>query len=90
MKNFVAKLKGLNYKQLVVDHGEKGLLGFVGFLVLIFLVGTSWSRYDKLPEEFTKKVKQGEDNIQASFDNGVLHLTLPKRDEVKPRKIKVH
>ncbi len=66
MKNLIAKLKELNYKQLAVDHGEKGVLGLVGLFVLISLAGTSWSRYDKMPEEFQKKVKEGEDNIKSS------------------------
>ncbi len=66
MKNLIAKLKELNYKQLAIDHGEKGLLGLVGLFVLISLAGTSWSRYDKMPEEFLKKIKEGEDNIKAS------------------------
>jgi HSP20 family protein len=30
-----------------------------------------------------------DDNVSATCDNGVLHLTLPKRPEVKPRRIKV-
>jgi len=29
------------------------------------------------------------DKVDASFKNGVLHLTLPKAEEVKPRTIKV-
>lgn len=66
MKNFAAKLKGLNYKQALIDHGEKVVLGVIGLIVLICLAGTSWSRYDKQPEEFTKKVEQGEAAIRAS------------------------
>ena len=69
MKNLAAKLKGLNYKQAVIDHGEKLVLGVIGLFVLICLAGTSWSRYDKQPEEFTKKVEQGEAAIRASAWN---------------------
>ena len=69
MKNLAAKLKGLNYKQAVIDHGEKLVLGVIGLFVLICLAGTSWSRYDKHPEEFTKKVEQGEAAIRASAWN---------------------
>lgn len=29
------------------------------------------------------------DSIRAEFDNGVLHLTLPKPEEAKPRRIQV-
>lgn len=66
MKNLAAKLKGLINKQALIDHGEKVILGVIGLFVLICLVGTSWSRYDKQPEEFTKKVEQGEAAIRAS------------------------
>ena len=66
MKNLAAKLKGLNYKQAFIDHGEKVVLSVIGLFVLICLAGTSWSRYDKQPEEFTKKVEQGEAAIKAS------------------------
>ena len=66
MKNFAAKLKGLNYKQLVIDHGEKGVFGIFALIVLVFLAGTSWSRYEKAPEEFLEKVTKGESAIKAS------------------------
>jgi hypothetical protein len=75
MKNFAAKLKGLNYKQLVIEHGEKFVLGTIGLLVLICLAGTSWSRYDKEPEEFLKKAEQGETNLRNS------NWTAEKRKE---------
>lgn len=35
-------------------------------------------------------VPVNQDEIQARVEHGVLDLTLPKADEVKPRKIKVH
>ncbi len=66
MKNLAAKLKGLNYKQLVIDHGEKGVFGLFALIVLVFLAGTSWSRYEKRPEEFVDKVAKGEAAIKAS------------------------
>jgi hypothetical protein len=75
MKNFGAKLKGLNYKQLVIEHGEKFVLGAIGLFVLICLAGTSWSRYDKEPEEFIKKTEQGEANLRNS------NWTAEKRKE---------
>jgi HSP20 family protein len=30
------------------------------------------------------------DKIEAKYDNGVLELTLPKSDEVKPKRIQIH
>lgn len=35
-------------------------------------------------------VPVNEEKIQAHVENGVLELTLPKADAVKPRKIKIH
>lgn len=78
MKNLLAKLKGTNYKQAVIDHGEKLFLGVIGLFVLICLAGTSWSRYDKLPKEFQDKVEAGERNIQASA------FTVEEQNKYKP------
>lgn len=30
------------------------------------------------------------DKVQANYKNGVLHLTLPKREEEKPKRIQIH
>ena len=46
-------------------------------------------RYTRSFRSFTLPTPVEEDKVQASVENGVLHLTLPKRAEVKPRKIKV-
>ena len=81
MKNFLAKLKGMNYKQAAIDHGEKVFLGGVGLFVLVCLGGTSWSRYDKLPKEFLDKVEVGERNIQNSA------FSLEEQSKYKPLNI---
>lgn len=78
MKNVLAKLKGTNYKQAIIDHGEKLFLGVIGLFVLICLAGTSWSRYDKQPKEFQDKVDAGERNIQASA------FTVEEQNKYKP------
>lgn len=78
MKNLLAKLKGTNYKQAAIDHGEKLFLGVIGLFVLICLGGTSWSRYDKQPKEFQDKVEAGERNIQASA------FTVEDQNKYKP------
>lgn len=44
---------------------------------------TSYARSFELPVEVT------EDNAEASFENGVLHLTLPKRAHVAGRRLTV-
>lgn len=81
MKNLLEKLKGMNYKQAAIDHGEKLFLGVIGLFVLICLGGTSWSRYDKQPKEFQDKVEAGERNIQASA------FTVEEQNKYKPLEI---
>lgn len=81
MKNLLAKLKSTNYKQAIIDHGEKVFLGVIALFVLICLAGTSWSRYDKEPKEFQDKVEAGERNIQASA------FTVEEQSKYKPMDI---
>jgi len=45
-----------------------------------------WARYFR---SFTLPTPVSEENVKATFENGVLHLVLPKRPEVKPRRIAV-
>lgn len=66
MKDLLAKLKNLDYKQVAIDHGEKAGVAIIGLFVLIALAGTSWSRYERTPQEFLDKVAQGEANLAAS------------------------
>lgn len=46
-------------------------------------------RYHHLVRRFTLPSAYNADEVDASIKNGVLTLTLPKREEVKPRKIEV-
>ncbi len=81
MKNFLAKIKGTNYKQAAIDHGEKLLLSVIGLFVLTQLGFTDWRRYDKQPKEFQDKVEAGERNIQNST------FTLEEQNKYKPAEI---
>jgi HSP20 family protein len=47
-------------------------------------------RVGKFQRAFTLPVQIDPDKVQANFDHGVLDLTLPKADQVKPRTIKVN
>ncbi len=44
----------------------------------------------RFQRRFTLGVPIDPDRVQASFANGVLNLRLPKREEIKPRKITVN
>lgn len=46
-------------------------------------------RFTKVSRSFRLPTAIDESKVQARLDHGVLHLTLPKREEVKPRRIQV-
>ena len=46
-------------------------------------------RYTRFLRSFTLPPTVNESTVKASLDSGVLHITLDKREETKPRKIKV-
>jgi HSP20 family protein len=46
-------------------------------------------RYGSFTRTLTLPVEVKSEKAEASFDNGVLNLTLPKAEEVKPKQIKV-
>ena len=45
-----------------------------------------WSRFER---SFTLPTVVKEDSVRAGLDNGILTVTLDKREEVKPRKIQI-
>ncbi len=46
-------------------------------------------QFTRVARSFRLPVAVDEGNVQCSLDEGVLTVTLPKREEVKPRKIEV-
>lgn len=56
----------MNPKQLAVDHGEKMAFGLIVVLVLLALVGTNWSPYEKQPADITSKVADAEAKIAVT------------------------
>ncbi|MCC7145847.1 MAG: Hsp20/alpha crystallin family protein [Phycisphaeraceae bacterium] len=46
-------------------------------------------RFTRVARSFTLPNTVDETKVTATLENGVLHLTLNKREEVKPRKIEV-
>jgi len=47
-------------------------------------------RYGIFSRSITLPTSVDADNVQASYEDGVLILNIPKAEEVKPRKIEVH
>lgn len=66
MKNLLANLKGDKLKQLAINHGEKLVVGIIGLVVLAILATTSWSGYQRKPEEIVTKVDQSRQQIDSS------------------------
>ncbi len=60
------KLKGLNWKAVLIDHCEKIVLGGVGLFVLIAMGGTQWSTYKTEPGTFAEKTKKGENTFKSA------------------------
>ena len=46
-------------------------------------------RYTRVDRSFNLPVPVDSDNVDASLDEGVLHLELPQTEESKPRRIEV-
>lgn len=46
-------------------------------------------RYGSFTRSFTLPPTVDTDNITAEFDNGILRLTIAKREEAKPRRIEI-
>src|SRR5580765_3486387 len=61
MKNFLAKIKTMNYKEFAFEHGEKIGLGVVGVVALACLGMTSWSSdLTVTPEDMEKQASKVE------------------------------
>jgi hypothetical protein len=59
------KLKGFNFKSLILKHGEKLILVVVGGLVLFALAATKWMPYDGHPLEITNAVQEAQDVLDS-------------------------
>ena len=46
-------------------------------------------RYTKVSRNFSLPVEVDEAKVEANLEDGVLHVTLHKREEIKPHKIEV-
>ena len=55
--------------------------------------GTAWRlterRYGRFERSFVLPRDVRSDNVEASYENGVLTVRLPKREEAKPRRVEV-
>src|SRR5438067_6077336 len=65
MKNLMAKLKGMNYKEFALQYGERIGLGVIVFVVLICLYATHWSAYAKSPDQLAEEAQKSEQQVVA-------------------------
>ena len=53
-------------KEVIIEHGEKFILGLAGVFVLIGIGTTQWSTYERKPEEFSAKIEAGKAEFARS------------------------
>lgn len=67
MKNLMAKIKTLDYKQFALQHGEKIGLGVVGLIALVCLGMTNWtSSYSGTPDSMEKLADEVEQKLRLN------------------------
>lgn len=59
----MGKLKGMGFKQILLNHGEKLVLGSAGLLVLIALATTTWGGIAEKPQELLDKATTAQQRL---------------------------
>ena len=60
------KLKSIDFKAIFINHGEKIGLGVIILFVVVALSGTSWSRYERSPDDLKNKVNEAKSKITTN------------------------
>ena len=63
MKLSLSNLKTADYKQLLIDHGEKVVIAVVGLLIAGVLYGANWKATDKTPTQLTELADKAKQQI---------------------------
>ncbi len=71
MKNFLARFKGMNYKQIALQHGEKAGVGLIALVVVLPCLwsGVSnllWGGYSSSPGQLSEAAKKSETLLVSS------------------------
>lgn len=66
MKNLIARIKGYDYKGLLLQHGEKIGMGLVGAIVIAVLATTHWSGYANSPDNMRKSAEKTDADLRAN------------------------
>jgi HSP20 family protein len=87
-----AELPGMQLDRLDIFIAEGNQLSIKGERQPVEAAG-NWHRrergYGKFHRQLALPVAVDSDKVEARFEQGVLHLTLPKSPKAKPRKIEV-
>jgi len=88
-----AELPGLTHEQLQVSVTNRNQLKLQGERLAAENTRGRWHRRERGFGRFQRVLKLpapvDADKIDATFENGVLHVTLPKTEEARPRRISV-
>ncbi len=66
MKNLMSNLKGMNYKEFAITHGEKIALGFIALFVFFVIFTSQWTTEKRTPAELEQKVNTAEAQVNNS------------------------
>ncbi|QDU14899.1 hypothetical protein [Gimesia maris] len=66
MKNLMSNLKGMNYKEFAISHGEKIVLGFIALFVFFVIFTSQWTTEKRTPAELEQKVNTAETQVSNS------------------------
>jgi hypothetical protein len=66
MKNLIGKIKGTDYKGLMVQHGEKIALCLAALVAVIVCARGYWFGYEKQPKELEDLAVKAKDTIEHS------------------------
>ena len=90
--NLYADMPGVKREDLKVESTENKLTitGIISTKVSDDFVDLkSEFRYNGYKREFTLSRELDADKITANLNNGVLHLNIPKKEEIQPRRIEI-
>ena len=90
--NFSVEVPGLNKDDLKIDV-ENGHLTISGEKKVESEDGKEYFRRERFYGEFTRTFRLPDsvdtDNISANLTNGVLRISMPRKEEAKPKQIEV-
>ncbi|WP_417383988.1 hypothetical protein [Gimesia sp.] len=62
----MSNLKGMNYKEFAITHGEKIALGFIALFVFFVIFTSQWTTEKRTPAELEQKVNTAEAQVNNS------------------------